>query len=119
MWSFHDDFRDALNVLEELLTKKHIDKGLMNNEFGRLFFVVLPIIFREEQIVFPIALKSIPEKTWNDLLWQCDEIGWSYINAPAKVVMSNHENKIITGQVDLGTGFLTAEQIMLMLTICL
>lgn len=115
MWSFHDDFRDSLNVLEELLTKKHIDKGLMNNEFGRLFFVVLPIIFREEQIVFPIALKSIPEKTWNDLLWQCDEIGWSYIDAPSKVVMSNKENKIITGQVDLGTGFLTAEQIMLML----
>lgn len=115
MWSFHDDFRDSISVLEELLTKKHIDKGLMNNEFGRLFFVVLPIIFREEQIVFPIALKSIPEKTWNDMLWQCDEIGWSYIKAPLIVVYEEKENKIITGQIDLGTGTLTAEQLMLML----
>ncbi len=115
MWSFHDDFRDSISVLEELLTKRHIDKALMNNEFGRLFFVVLPIIFREEQIVFPIALKSIPEKTWDDLLWQCDEIGWSYIKAPAKNAHEVQKNEIITGQIDLGTGILTAEQIIMML----
>lgn len=115
MWSFHDDFRDSLNVLEELLTKKHIDRKLMNGELGRLFFVVLPIIFREEQIVFPVAYRSIPEKKWADMLYQCDEIGWSYIKQPEiEKSVETHIGSTFN-LLDLGTGFLTPEQVILLL----
>ncbi len=115
MWSFHDDFRDSVNVLEELLTKRHIDRKLMNGELGRLFFVVLPIIFREEQIVFPVAYRSIPEKTWADMLFQCEEIGWSYINPPKSEKADDSQSSSTLNLLDLGTGNLTPEQVILLL----
>lgn len=44
------------------LQSVYLEKNLLNNELGKLFFIVLPITFREEQIVFPVALRAIPEK---------------------------------------------------------
>ena len=58
MWSFHDDFRRSLKVLDTILKSEHPNNEQLNKEIGKLFFVVLPIVFREEQIVFPVALRA-------------------------------------------------------------
>ncbi len=50
--SFHDDFRRSVKSLETILAAEIPDKELLNSELGKLFFVVIPIIFREEHIVF-------------------------------------------------------------------
>ena len=116
MGSFHDDFRRSLKVLEILLQPDSSEKNLLNKELGKLFFVVLPIIFCEEQIAFPVALRAIPEIEWHEMLPQRDETGWCYgVNPNIHNASSVKENPL-NGQISLDTGFLNAEQISLMLT---
>lgn len=115
MWSFHDDFRKSLKVLETLLRSKIPDKQKINTELGKLSFVVLPIIFREEQIVFPVALRSIPEKAWTEMLEQSFETGWAFNIKPAKQKAAEVLHDSINGLINLGTGFLNAGQLILLL----
>ncbi|MBK6964434.1 MAG: DUF438 domain-containing protein [Bacteroidales bacterium] len=112
MWSFHDDFRKTLKRLEELLMHDPLKKDLLNKEFGRLFFVVLPIIFREEQIVYPVAYRAIPESAWLEMLVQAHETGWCYINPPRKSTVYKTDKGIASGMTDLDTGVLKREQII-------
>ncbi len=112
MWSFHDDFRKTLQRIEELLTYEPIKKGLLNKELGRLFFVVLPVIFREEQIVYPVAYRAIPESAWQEMLVQAHEIGWCYINPTQKSEVKKTVKSTASGMTDLDTGALKREQII-------
>ena len=114
MWSFHDDFRLAIKNIDQILMEIHPDKNRLNKELGNLFFTVLPVIFREEQIIFPVAYRSTPREAWEEMLKQSAEIGWCYIEAPVPLApkethLSGNENRI-----NLGTGFLTREQIILL-----
>ena len=115
MWSFHDDFRRSLKALDTILKSEIPDNGQLNKEIGKLFFVVLPIVFREEQIVFPVALKSIPEKAWTEMLDQSFETGWCYIDQPEKAINTNQISNDLNGKIDLETGFLNPEQLILLL----
>ncbi|MEI8047562.1 MAG: PAS domain-containing protein [Bacteroidota bacterium] len=112
MWSFHDDFRKTLQRIEELLTHEPIKKDLLNKELGRLFFVVLPIIFREEQIVYPVAYRAIPESAWQEMLEQAHEAGWCYINPVRKSSVNPTDKNLASGMADLDTGVLSREQII-------
>lgn len=115
MWSFHDDFRRFLKRIELLLELEQPDRVRLNRELGKLFFVVLPIIFREEQILFPVARKAVTDAAWDEMLQQSHEIGWCYIEPPK--VSPPRETSVppLSGKVRLGTGSLTADQLMLLL----
>ncbi len=115
MWSFHDDFRKSLKLLGKILLSENPDKNLLNKELGRLFFVVLPVIFREEQIVFPVAMNVIPEEDWEAMMQQSFETGWCYIAEPGRSEKEAITGLVPGGLVSLGTGSLSAEQIILML----
>lgn len=115
MWSFHDDFRRSMKVLDTILTTDLPDKVLLNKEMGKLFFVVLPIIFREEQIVFPVALRAIPEEAWTEMLEQSYETGWCFIDPPKRKFNTIPTSYNRFEKIDLGTGFLNSEQLTLLL----
>ncbi len=112
MWSFHDDFRRTLKSIEELLKFEPLKKDLLNKELGRLFFVVLPIIFREEQIVYPVAYRAVPESAWQEMLVQADETGWCYINPVRKSSVNPTDKNLAYGMTDLDTGVLSRVQII-------
>lgn len=114
MWSFHDDFRASIKNLEQLLFPEHPDKELLTKELGKLFFVVLPVIFREEQIIFPVAYKTIPTEEWDEMMQQSGEIGWCYIEPPAINTQTSVVNKGTGDKVHLGSGSLTPEQLILL-----
>jgi uncharacterized protein len=123
MWSFHDDFRRLLKTIESLLKADVLEIQPLNKAMGDLFFVVLPIIFREEQILFPVALQAIPEKVWSDMLLQSEEIGWCYLDQyqvsgiknQDKSLNESGEMQATDGLIDLGTGYLAPSQLILML----
>jgi len=138
MWSFHDDFRHSLKSLEEILSHAFPAREILNREVGKLFFTVLPVIFREEQIVYPVALRALPAEAWREMLSQAVDEEWCYIKPPAKgpsqgsgpgtaagqetgagVASSSGATDSATGgsakETDLGTGALTAAQITMML----
>lgn len=115
MWSFHDDFRRSLKTIDLLLDKAKIDNKQLSNELGKLFFTVLPIIFREEHIVFPVALRAIPEDAWKAMMAQSFETGWCYIQQPEITHHQDIKSNSNIDLIDLGTGILAAEQIKLLL----
>jgi DUF438 domain-containing protein len=115
MWSFHDDFRKGLKFIELLLDAEVVDKKRLANEVGDLFFVVLPLIFREEQIVFPVAIRAIPVEQWDDMLSQSHEVGWCYGIQPIVKVSTIEDGMMSEGFINLATGHLNAQQMMLML----
>jgi hypothetical protein len=112
MWSFHDDFRKTLQRLEELLKHEPLKRDLLNKLIGQLFFVVLPIIFREEQIVYPVAYRAIPDSAWPGMLVQAHETGWCYINPTLKSEANKTDKNLASGIADLDTGVLSREQII-------
>lgn len=116
MWSFHDDFRKSLKTLDSLLNEEIVSLDILNKELGKLFFVVIPIIFREEHIVFPVAYKAIPENYWNEMLQQSFEIGFSYIHITKSEqnISKNIPINSLHG-IDLLTGIMSADQIRWML----
>ena len=115
MWSFHDDFRRSLKVLDLILQDTLPDKELLNKEIGKLFFVILPIVFREEQIVFPVALRVIPEKAWIEMMEQSYDTEWCFIEQPGRKYNTNQSSFSLNRKINLGTGFLSPEQVIMLL----
>jgi DUF438 domain-containing protein len=115
MWSFHDDFRRSLKILDVILQETLPNKELLNKEIGKLFFVVLPIVFREEQIVFPVALRAIPEKAWIEMMEQSYDAEWCFIKQPDRKYNTNMASFSLNGKINLGTGFLSSEQVIMLL----
>lgn len=111
MWSFHDDYRRALKIISLNLNDKYPDYDLLNREIGKLFFVILPLIFREEQVVFPVALEKIPESSWEEMMQQGYDQGWCYIEPPQR--SSKKSDLQVEGRINLGSGLLSAEQAQL------
>ena len=115
MWSFHDDFRRSMKVLETILLAEIPDKDLLNREMGKLFFVVLPIIFREEQIIFPVAIRAIPEKFWTEMLEQSHETGWCFIDQPDNIINPGKISHNLDDKINLSTGYLNPAQLIMLL----
>jgi len=114
MWSFHDDFRKSIKNLEQILRPDLPGKELLTKELGKLFFVVLPIIFREEQIVFPVAYRAIPAESWEEMMHQSGEIGWCYIDPPTTTSQTIISDPDSGNRINLGSGSLTPEQLVLL-----
>jgi PAS domain S-box-containing protein len=111
MWSFHNDFRRILKIINMNLEDTYPDYDLLNREIGKLFFVILPLIFREEQIIYPVAYKALNEESWEEMMEQSHEQGWCYIDPPQK--KSIQTGKLVDGFINLGSGVLSSAQIQL------
>jgi PAS domain S-box-containing protein len=73
------------------------------------------MIFRENLILYPVATKMIPEEKFTDMLLQCPDLGYSFIDKPDLSDIKPLKEEIPEGVVDLGTGQLTTKQLVLML----
>lgn len=114
MWSIHDDARKSLGQLIQVLESENPSINKFNFEIGRYYFAVLPVIFREEYILFPECQKMIEEKTWQDMLEQSREIGYAFFKVPdMEVQKDQHNNTGTNGSlIDLETGSLEAGRII-------
>lgn len=113
MWSMHDDIRENIQTIVEMLGETALDLKSFNRLAGDVFFNMYAIKFREEQILFPVALDLIPEKELALLLNQSIEIGFPFIHPEIKMQETSVNAVTPSGEIDLKTGFLTAEQIVL------
>ena len=85
----------------------------INRLVGDLFFAVYAIKFREERILFPVISDIIPENELHRLIGESLEIGFPFIQ-PEIFSGEKPEPEIeIQGEVNLNTGYLSAEQIRL------
>ncbi len=113
MWSIHDDIRRDLKLLVDELGKTDSDLKLVNRLTGDLFYNIFALEFREERLLFPFIEKHIPadqiEALWNESV----ESGFPYLNPDKREEQEEQESEMPGGLVDLGTGLMTPEQILL------
>jgi PAS domain S-box-containing protein len=113
MWSLHDDIRANIKAIVGLLGEPGFDLKQFNRLAGDVFFDMYAIRFREERILFPVALELIPEKELSALLNHCIEIGFPFIHPEIKIHEPSTSETTPSGEIDLKTGFLSGEQIIL------
>ncbi|MCF8368060.1 MAG: PAS domain-containing protein [Bacteroidales bacterium] len=114
MWSMHDDARSCFKKLITNLEREKPSINEFNQEIGKLYFAILPVIFREEYILYPICQKVIDQQIWDEMLLQSKEIGFAFINGPKNSLKSEKVEKVHDGLIDLGSGKLSIDRINLL-----
>lgn len=64
MWSIHDDIRRNLKSILQILRKDELDLVLFNRVCGKIYFSINTIIFREENILFPIMYETMDAESF-------------------------------------------------------
>lgn len=114
MWSFHDDIRRNLKETIQMLEAADFDLKKFNRLAGDIFFNIYAIKFREERILFPIVSTMITEAELNSLMGESVEIGFPYIQPEKLTKEVTSTQTDASGDIDLKTGHLSAEQIRLL-----
>ena len=116
MWSMHDDARVSLKKLIQNLEREQPSINEFNQEIGKLYFAILPVIFREEYILYPVCQKIITPEIWDDMLEQSRDIGFAFISEPEIIKQSTTQKNKHKAEkellIDLDTGKLEVEQII-------
>lgn len=110
MWSFHDDIRRNIKSVINQLKEKVIDPKLFKRCVGDIFFNMLAIKFREEKILFPELLLSLPDNQLKTMKKEAIELGFPYFTPENREVVLPSGNAV-DGLVNLGTGQLSVDQV--------
>ncbi|MCK5075374.1 MAG: DUF438 domain-containing protein, partial [Calditrichia bacterium] len=130
MWSYHDDIRNNIKTILSLLGSDKPDIKQLQKILGKLFFNMFAIRFREENILYPVALESIPDNIWEKMQDESFDIGFAYIPIPKKSqdikkiappsksqkgAQLLNINSLGNNLLDFGTGQITLNQAILLL----
>ncbi len=110
MWSFHDDIRRNIKLVINQLKERNIDPRVFNRCVGDIFFNMLAIKFREEKILFPELLLSLPDNQLKTMKKEAIELGFPYFTPENREVVLPSGNAV-DGLVNLGTGQLSVDQV--------
>lgn len=113
MWSFHDDIRRNIKYILDMLQSGVQDMTDFKRKVGDVFFNMMTIRFREEKILFPHLLNTISSEELEAMNRAGFEIGYPYFQ-PHIMTEKSIQNSIPSFMTDLGTGALTAEQLILL-----
>lgn len=129
MWGKHDEIRGYIRQIDAFFTAD--DWDALYREFKTLSSAIKKLIFLEERILFPTALRKLSDAEWARIKRGGSEIGYAWIT-PSNLwdaglaatqgmaeriesVEINQEETEMSNAIKLDTGELTAEQINLML----
>ena len=120
MWALHDDIRDAIKTA---LSEPAASQGHeVLNTIRYVVKSIIDMIYKEENILFPMAMETLSDADWQKVGQGESEIGYAWIvPEPGWVTeeaVSPAGDKSAGGPVtlDLATGQLTPEQVNLILT---
>lgn len=107
MWGKHDEIREQIKIVRDLFSQS--DRELLRKEGKELIGAVKRMIFMEEKILFPTAMRKLPEYQWAEIRKGEQEIGYAWVTPgnlwDANVVLAAHhaQSGIDPGRPDHGT----------------
>ena len=116
MWALHDDIR---SMMKDLMDKA--EKGIVTAlEVKSIIKMINDMIYKEEHILFPMALETLGDGDWEKVRKGEEEIGFAWIKPirewkPSEEAYQEKLPVEKVGSLTLDTGMLTAEQINLIL----
>lgn len=118
MWRINDFIRDAIKEARQKLTSYNGDKQELIEVINFVIQEVITMIYREENILFPMAINNFTEDEWVKIAHESDEIGYCLI-APTEVWNPERhtlEEKVNSdGYIKMETGILSLKQLELLL----
>ncbi len=119
MWAIHDDVRALLKE-----TRKSLDDGKgseLVEKTDKLLVMVEEMIYKEENILFPVSLDLLTHEDWAEIRKGEDEIGYMIVepgtewNPRIKMPSSSTESSSQAGfgRLPLDTGLVSLEQLNL------
>jgi uncharacterized protein len=118
MWRMDDFIRDAIKAAKQLLTNYDGDKKAITAAVQYIIAEVSGMIYREENILFPMALSHFTEDEWVKIAHESDEIGFC-LTSPVEEWKPERnkldEKAISEGYIKMETGILSLKQLELLL----
>jgi len=118
MWGIHDEIRVALRSLKKRITEGDVDG--ISSDVAELARAITEMIYKEEKILFPLALKKLSQDEWIEMRRGEGEIGYAFgdpIEWPEEPQEAgNGAAEGRAGMIDLSTGQLSVEQLDRILT---
>lgn len=117
MWGVHDQIRDALKKCREAVAKR--DAQVFTSKATALARDIVEMVYKEEKILFPMALQTLTEEEWVEVRRGEDELGYALSKPAAWPAVNSSSRETTTqgtGLLELLTGKLTLEQVNLILT---
>ena len=116
MWALHDDIRKALKSTRSLIRESKAIE--LVTKLRESLNAITEMIYKEENILFPMAVEILSESDWIKVGKGEEQIGYAWVTPqaqwPADAAISE-ESKVEAGKLILDTGELTLEQLNLML----
>ncbi len=121
MWAIHDDIRQALKYAGTQISELQVP--LLYGTIKYLLQSIIDMIYKEEHILFPMAMEMLTDADWSKVRKGEEEIGYAWVApeegwTPGKEVEEVLYPEGATGkkELTLSTGHLTSEQVNLLLT---
>ncbi|MGI6037688.1 MAG: DUF438 domain-containing protein [Limnochordia bacterium] len=116
MWALHDDIRALLKEVQEALRQDDPRRLVYGGK--RLLNMVDEMIYKEENILFPMTVEMFTEEDWAHVHRGEEEIGYALIEPGGQWQPVKAKGPVAQGSgvIELDTGVLTPEQINLLLT---
>lgn len=120
MWGVDDRIRDAIkDAKQKLMNYKSAEKQMVVDVLYFVIREVTEMIFKEENILFPMALQTLAEDEWVKMAHESEEIGYC-LTGPAGVwkperIAIQTEEAMSEGFIRMETGILSLKQLELML----
>jgi uncharacterized protein len=124
MWAIHDDVRAGWKTLEALLADAP-DEDRVAEVFEPLAAAIREMFYKEEHILFPMALEKLSEEEWMAIRDQEAEVGYCYVQPghqwpPDADIQESalpvEERGAMGDLLHLDTGALTAGEVNRLLT---
>ncbi|MDP4105447.1 MAG: DUF438 domain-containing protein [Bacillota bacterium] len=118
MWRIDDYIRDSIKLAKLKLTNYSGDKEEVIEAVDYIINEVSGMIYREENILFPMALNNLTEDEWIKIAHESDEIGFCLTGPAAEWKPERKgldEKAISEGYIKMETGILSLKQLELLL----
>ncbi|MFJ5760716.1 DUF438 domain-containing protein [Neobacillus sp. NPDC093182] len=118
MWRINDFIRDAIKDARQKLTSYNGDKRSLIEVINFVIQEVITMIYREENILVPMAINNFTEDEWVKISRESDEIGYCLITPTEVWKPERHaieEKAISDGYIKMETGILSLKQLELLL----
>jgi DUF438 domain-containing protein len=117
MWALHDDIRGFIKDVRKRAAEHKMEQVAIT----ALVKMVNDMIYKEEHILFPMALETLSEEDWVKVRKGEEEVGYAWIKPETqwKASAESFQQSLLAekiGSLNLDTGQLTPEQVNLMMT---
>lgn len=118
MWGVHDEIRAKLKAIIANLEDYQGQKDQILEDMKDALHQTIEMIFKEENILFPMSLETLLEEEWITVYKESDEIGYSFVKAKDEwgkrrigEVEEEEELEEVEGEVSFPYGSLTTEEL--------